>query len=318
MPTSLHDDAPGRAWTGAGLPPATREALTRSLSASELWSLLLDVMARRAAGRTPADLAQQWQRDPFVQPSYIDQRTLVALDGHLLHAAKEFEAMELSPLAPLGACSVVGLTSQNKIVSALRGTEVVSDPTNVFALECARRLRADPSGIVRLATSHRCVRAQRAPRRPGFAQHFRIFCLATAGREERNHAFLVSSLVEHITTQLAALNRLEQHGYQFHERRVRVLATPARASIADRVADAIRGVRVERHPLEHRYYDGLRFMIDVHTRDEAEIPLIDGGVFDWVAKLASNSRLVFVASGMGSQLVAYLFRAQASQDGSSP
>jgi hypothetical protein len=39
-------------------------------------------------------------------------------------------------------------------------------------------------------------------------------------------------------------------------------------------------------------------------------PLIDGGTFDWVGKLASNSRLVFVASGMGSQVVAYLFRNQ--------
>ena len=273
-------------------------------------------MAHRAEARSPADLAQQWQRDPFVQPSYIDQRTLVALDGHLLAAASAFDAIELSPLAPLGACSAVGPTSQNKIVSALRGTEVVSDPTNVFALEAARRLRLDPATVVRLVTTHRCVRAQQAPKKPGFAQHFRIFCLATAGRESRDHAFLVSSLVEHIMTQLAALDRLEQNGYRFNERTVRVLATEARASLGDRVAGAILGVAVERQVLEHRYYDGLRFMIDVRTADGSEVPLIDGGAFDWVGKLAANSRLVFVASGMGSQLVAYLFRASAPQENS--
>jgi hypothetical protein len=37
--------------------------------------------------------------------------------------------------------------------------------------------------------------------------------------------------------------------------------------------------------------------------------LIDGGAFDWLRKLTSNRRLTFVASGMGSQLVAYLCRA---------
>jgi len=36
--------------------------------------------------------------------------------------------------------------------------------------------------------------------------------------------------------------------------------------------------------------------------------LIDGGVFDWVARLASNQRAVFVASGLGSQLVPVMFR----------
>jgi hypothetical protein len=297
-----------RHWTSAGVDGSAYAALTSELPASQLWTLLLDVMQRRAAERTPSDLARQWARDRFVQPAYIDQRTLVALDGHLLAAAHQFEAIELSPLAPLGAASVVGPTSQNKIVSALRGTEVVSDPTNVFALECARRLRANPAQLVRLATCHRCVRAQQAPKLPGYAQHFRIFCLATAGRESQDHAVLVGALTEHITTHLAALDRLEQHGYKFNGRRVRILATADRAALADRIASAC-GPQAEREPLDHSYYGGLRFMINVRARDGADIPLIDGGTFDWVGKLAANHRLVFVASGMGAQLVAYLFRA---------
>jgi hypothetical protein len=297
-----------RQWTSAGLDQAAHAALSRGLAASELWSLLLDVMAQRAAARTPADLARQWERDPFVQPSSIDQRTLTALDGHLLAAAHQFEALELSPLAPLGACSVVGLASQNKIVSALRGTEVISDPTNVFALECARRLRRDPTRVVRLATCHRCVRAQQVPKQPGFAQHFRIFCLATAGREAQDHAFLVAALAEHIQTHLSALDRLEQHGYRFNERRLRLLATDARAALGDRIAATV-SIPVQRDRLEHPYYGGLRFMIQVRTRDGADIPFVDGGTFDWVGKLAANHRLVFVASGMGAQLAAYLFRA---------
>jgi hypothetical protein len=297
-----------RPWATAGLDEGAAAALFQKLPASEVWSLLLEVMDRRAKQRTPADLARQWERDGFTRPAAIDQRTLNALDGHLLAAAAAFEALELSPLAPLGSCSVIGLASQNKIVSALRGTEVVADPTNVFALECARRLREDPTHIVRLATCHRCVRGQEFPKRPGFAQHFRIFCLATAGRERQDHGFLVDSLAEHIATHLHALDRLEQHGYTFPNRRVRILASAERATLGDRIAATVPRIPVERSALDHPYYGGLRFMIHAGSAGGDDIPLIDGGAFDWVARLASNHRFVFVASGMGAQLAAHLFR----------
>jgi hypothetical protein len=297
-----------RSWRTAGIDDAAADALLQGLPASEVWSLLLEVMDRRAKQRTPPDLARQWERDRFTQPSPVDQRTLAALDAHLLAAAARFEAIELSPLAPLGSCSVVGPASQNKIVSALRGTEVVADPTNVFALECARRLREDATRIVRLATCHRCVRAQEVPKHPGFEQHFRIFCLATAGRERQDHGLLVEALAEHVATHLDALDRLEQHEYAFPDRRIRILATAARASVADRLAAAVKGIAVVRETLEHPYYDGVRFMIGTRSVEGREVPLIDGGAFDWVARLASNDRLVFVASGMGSQLAAYAFR----------
>jgi len=300
-----------RSWTRADLADRAYEALARGLSASRLWSLLLGVMEQRASARTTSDLLFQWERDAFTQPAYIDQRTLADIDRHLLAAAAAFEAIELSPLAPLGACSVMGLASQNKVLSALRGTEVVADPTNVFALEAARRLRKDPFAVVKLATCHRCVRAQAVPKQPGFAQHFRIFCLGTAARETENHRFLVDALVEHVQTHLAALDRLEQNGYSFAGRGVRVLATPERAALADRIAEQIADVPVKRGVLEHRYYGGLRFMIDVRSPAGDDVPLIDGGCFDWVARLASNARFVFVASGMGAQLVAFLFRKEA-------
>jgi hypothetical protein len=84
----------------------------------------------------------------------------------------------------------MGHVSQNKVLSALRGTEVVSDPTNVMALECARRLRRNPSTVVRLATSHRCVRAQPIPKRRGLTANFRIFCLVSAASNDRTMGLL--------------------------------------------------------------------------------------------------------------------------------
>lgn len=287
---------------------ALQSALAQGMSASELWSLLLEVFATRAAMRTPATIRQQWQTDRFVQPGAVDQRTLHHLDSHLLAAADSFESVELSPLAPLATCSGVALTSQRRIVSTVRGTEVVSDPSNVLALESARRLSEAPDAIVKLATSHRCVRAQPVPKLPGFAAHFRMFCLATAGHERKDHAFVCSALLEHIRTHIAALDRLEHDGYRFPGRVLRLMATPARTHLAERIAAEIDAMPVSVGRLEHGYYDGLRFQVDVSSPAGDVFPLIDGGAFDWLRTLMSNDRMVFVASALGSQLAAFLFR----------
>lgn len=285
-----------------------RRALAQGIAGTELWSLLLAVLESRAAERTPAMVRRQWETDRFVQPCAVDQRTLNELDSHLLANAAAFEALELAPLAPLATCTSVALTSQNRIVSTARGTEVVSDPTNVLALECSKRLRAAPGAVVKLATSHRCVRAQAVPNQPGFAAHFRMFCLASAGHERKDHAFVVEALTEHIRTHLAALERLEKHGYQFSDRKLRLLATPLLLHLAEHMAETFSQLPVTLAPLDHDYYDGLRFMIDANTPDGTAIPLIDGGAFDWLHKLTANNRMVFVASGLGSQLAAFLFR----------
>jgi hypothetical protein len=295
-----------RNWAHAGIQEAAYSALAKGLAASELWSLLLGVAEQRAAQRSAALVLQQWERDRFVCPAYIDQRTLNQLDGHLLAVASAFEALELSPLAPLGSCSAVALASQNKIVSTIRGTEVVSDPTNLLALESARRLRKHVQTI-KLTTNHRCVRAQAVPKLAGYAAHFRLFCITSAGHERKDQGFLVESLSEHIQTHLNALNRLEQHGYAFPDRSVKILVTPERKALGERIASGVAGpVLIE--TLTHDYYDGLRFMISARSSSGEHLPLIDGGAFDWLRKLTSNNKLVFVASALGSQLAAYLYR----------
>jgi hypothetical protein len=300
------DLKPTRAWTTSGIDETLLAAL-HDLKPSQLWSALLSVLERRAAARTEASLTRQWLEDRFVVPANIDQRMVIELDRLLFAAADTFEAIELSPLAPLGASSVVAPTSQNRVVSTIRGTEVVADPTNVLALESARRLRADATTVVKLATSHRCVRAQAIPKLPGFAAHFRLFCMTSAGHEIKDQAFTVDALIEHIRTHLCALDLLEQHGYSFTGRRLTLLATEARRPLAERIGAAISGIDIRHELLTKDYYDGLRFMINVDTAS-GNIPLIDGGAFDWLQKLSSNRKLVFVASAIGSQLIAFVCR----------
>jgi hypothetical protein len=156
------------------------------------------------------------------------------------------------------------------------------------------------------------VRAQAFPDEPGFAPHFRIFCLATAGRERRDHALLSTAIVEHITTHLSAWDRLERHGYAFPDRQLTVRASGELAAVADRIAAAVPGIAVQRETLDHAYYDGIRFLISARTADGNAVPLADGGAFDWLVKLTSNRRLLLVASGMGAQLAALRSRPAAT------
>jgi hypothetical protein len=297
-----------RTWITALLGQQCFDHLASKLSGAQVQSLLLEVMRRRAAARTPAQILSQYEADRFCTPAVADPRVSLAIDNELFTAAAEFEAIELSPVAPLGACSTIALTDQNRVLSALRTSEVVADPTNVLALECARRLRKRWNSPVHLATSQRVVRAQPVPALPGYAPHFRLFTLASGGREREDHAFSVDSLVQHVRTALQALDRLERRGYAFGKRRLELLATPQRCEIGDRIAEQI-GALAVRRPLEHPYYTGgLRYTLWATPVDGPEVPLADGGAFDWLSKLISNRRAVFIASGIGTQLIALRFR----------
>ncbi len=291
-----------RAWIVDAVGAPTFDRLVDGLTGSELQSLLLEVMHARASARSAKDLVAQYRRDPFCAPAQVDLRAMLEIDSHLLAAAERFEAIEVSPVAPLGTCSVVGLTDQNRVLSASRSSEVVSDPTNVLALECAHQVLANPAREVHLATSHRVLRAQPIPKLPGYAQHFRLFALASAGVERQDHAFTTGTLALHVRALLAGFERLEQAGYALGRRRVEVLSSPERRGIGDRLAQLL---EADHGPLEHPYYSGgLRYRIWVTVPGDEELPLADGGTFDWLQQLASNRRAVFVGSGLGSQLTA--------------
>ncbi|MEO8548891.1 MAG: hypothetical protein ABI678_02935 [Kofleriaceae bacterium] len=294
-----------RSWIVEALGAESFERLAAQMPGTELQSVLLEVMHRRAAARTPHEVLAQYRGDKFVRPAAIDLRTALEIDRTLLAEAVAFEAIELSPVAPLGTCSTMALTDQHRVLSALRRTAAMADPTNVLALECAERLRE--GGPIHLTTSHRALRTQPFPDRPGFAAHFRIFVLASTGREQSDHGFTTTTLVEHIRTIQRGLDRLEEQGYAFGARRVDVLARPDRTHVAERIAAEVGG---SVKPLDHAYYSsGLRYMLWVTAKDGSEVPLCDGGAFDWVATLTSNPRNVYVATGMGAQLIAHAFRA---------
>lgn len=291
--------------------PDLLKALSDQLSSSELNSLLLEVMKADAAKVSAADLLKAYQQNRFVSPSAINHITFLKMEIQLLELAQihGFEAIELSPLAPLGNCSALGLVDQNKVVSALRGTEVVADATNLLALEAASRRRAASfnNHIVNVATTHRHVRAQALPPVKGFTAHFKLFCAVTAGKDTGNLEFEKNALAQHIRLYLAFLQQIDIREVKVI---IKVFGVDETAlNSAHRIADfaiaqfdtAIVSKQVV--PVdEHRYYGGVRFSLNA-TINQKEYNLGDGGVVDWSAKLTGNAKERMFTSGLGIELL---------------
>jgi hypothetical protein len=287
----------------------------RDQSPSETRGLLLEVARTQAAKRRPADLLAQFLSDPTVGPSSFDGRLLARLDLLALDAAEGYDALLLSPVAPLGTNSVVAPTSQDRTLSTTRTTEVVSDPTNVLALTSAARLRAAPKQNVRLATVHQILRMQAISRESGRSQHFRLFALADAGPGAANDEFETGAVARQLGIYDALMNAFERElGLRFPERRAIMRADSRRELLASRftaeLERALPHITIETETLDSAYYDGLRVGFGANDASGDFCEITDLGLFDWVAQLTGNAKLRFVASGFGIQLAPALFAVQ--------
>jgi hypothetical protein len=182
---------------------------------SDLYTLLMEVCSRRVKVLSPADIAREYEENRLVAPCPISQKKLVQADYFAYQVLPEtFQTIELSPVGPIGMNAVLGGVSQQNILSSIRGSEIISDPTTALSLEGARQrkllLNSDlkDSTRVRLATSARCMRLQRFDNIPGFVPHFQIFSLASTGRDNGNESFETESMYEHISFYLNYISAL--------------------------------------------------------------------------------------------------------------
>jgi hypothetical protein len=284
----------------------------RSLPSSEFNSLFLEIMRQQAADISPSDLMKAYAQNRFVTPSSIDPIAFLTAELELLDLAKasEFGPLELSPLAPLGNCSAIGLVDQNKIVSALRGTEVVADATNLLALESIVRRKSVgfDSSVVHLCAIHRHVRAQALPEGKGFTPHFKIFCAVSAGADRGSLAFEKQTILTHLELYKKYLaNTLDMKKVSITIKglvRENEQPTTSRA-LYNHVAQNLRGIDIHftEVPLDkHRYYQHTRFSLDVNHNGQV-LNMGDGGFVDWGQKLASNSKERMLTSGIGLELL---------------
>ncbi len=274
-----------RVW--ATLPAGARSVLETQLSPTDLQSLLLDLAHTRSVRVDASRLRRRWAEDRFVQPAAADPRRLARLLARLWSLLPaEFAAVELSPVTPFGTCSALGPVDQGRIVSTIRSSEVVSDPTNVLALEADRRRRSTRSAV-HLAAHSRVVRAQRFA--PGSSAHFALLALVSSGLDLGSSTTELDFVRRHMTAWRTVLeDTLGRGSFTFH------YSTFGDPVLSERMAlqlvpDFPELVLASEPMPGGGYYAGLRFMIMARTADGL-LDIGDGGLTDWTAKLSANAK----------------------------
>jgi hypothetical protein len=294
-----------RVWAALG--DDGRTALTSGLAPTDLQSLLLDVAKARASAVTAARLAERWTADRFVRPAPVDPRRLSAVVARMWELLPyEIDGVELSPVTPLGTCAGLGAADQNRVLSTVRNTEVVSDLTNVLALEAARRRRVDAAGPVHLATCHRLLRTQKFP--DGWSNHFQLFALVSSDRDHGSGRTEADLLTKHLSYWQTVLQTL------LPERNAEVRYSAFSPVLEQRFDDVIlpevraRSTRetiswVPDHGRTRArgYYTGGALLINV-AGDE----LGDGGFTDWTAQLLADRKERCLISCMSTERLAAL------------
>jgi hypothetical protein len=291
---------------------APRAALEQELSPTDLQSLLLAVARTRASRVTAARVARRWRQDRFVQPAVEDPRRLVQVEARLWAMLPDaFVGVELSPVVPLGTCSAVATVDQNRVVSTVRGTEVLSDPTNALAVEAAsRRAGGAGRGRVDVAACHRVLRAQ-AFNRPGLSAHFKLFALVSTARDAGSGRVEADMLADHLRYWSRVLGKFVP------TRRPRLVFTVFDAPVlAERFIDVIgpalaaesSGVELVADPARTQgagYYKHAA--IGLRARDGGcEVDLGDGGITTWTAALLGDAKERCVVSCVATERLAAL------------
>lgn len=292
--------------------PGIVNTLATKLAPRDLQSLLLAVYKQHIERKKPSEVLSDYEHNRFVGVSSVSSRLFAQWDRLAYeHLPPGFEPVELSPLCPLGTCSVVAGISQDWSVSTSRNTEVVSDPTNVLALEAATKrremLRNDPrcNRRVRLAASHRVVRAQPS-KGAGRVSHFRLFVLCSAGRATGDRNFELVEVLDHVSFYLTSIRAFLgfavplRVSFTVHE------MMPSYGDAAKLIVKSLAGqfecVRFDirdRGASESNYYKGMRFQIYGQLDSGNEQNLVDGGVVDWTQKYLNNAKERLVISGVG-------------------
>ena len=279
-----------------------------ALSPSDTHSLMLEWFKRQSEKQPPAVTLKRYRLNRFVKPGALDPIAYIQQELEILAFAGErgIEPVLLSPAALFASCSSVAPVSQYKILSAVRGTEVLSDPTNMLALYLAEKLDGgeweNSDRNLHLCAAHRAVRAQAFSGPHSFA-HFGLFAMVSSGLDSGSYrcewemlthqlrfydAYLRAALGADISILLRS-----RKGY-----------TDSRGFM-ERTCEYIKsefpGMPLEMDTAEsdNEYYRGLNFKIEMRVKDEV-IEIGDGGFVDWTQKLlgCKKERLLISAIGL--------------------
>ncbi|MBW8688213.1 hypothetical protein [Chitinophaga rhizophila] len=281
--------------------------LAETLTGSELNSLLLEVFDRKTASMRPADLLRQYAINRFVQPSDTDVIQLRTKELAVLQLlqALNFTPLELSPVSLLGTSSVLGSVDQKKIISATRGTEVLSDATNAMAIHIASQQQLHSQAFSSFCTTHRHIRTPPVKVK-GHSAHFTIACCVSAGTDTGNYNFETTAITTHFTAIQRILKEIFDIDVQYFK-----LQPRAGYKNSEQLLETITRHLKDSHPIQvdttvspNAYYQGIQYKA-VITHQGNDIEIADGGFVNWTQKLLQNKKARFFISGLG---IEYLSR----------
>ena len=281
-----------------------------ALSPSDANSLLMALYKQITTRLTPENLLKKYAANKYAAPGPVAPIPYHALAGELLTLARTnaFSPISLSPAALLGSCSAMASVSQNKIVSALRGTELLSDPTNMLALHIAAGLKdgslSHGADGIHFCAAERVTRVMRSfPK--GFYPHFSVFCLVSAGQDRGGYGFECAALRKHLSLYTSFLKkRGMSEAIVIVLRKRGGYSDPAgflaamESAVRDASPDA--EIRLDDNDSENSYYRGLniKFYIPVAGRP---VELGDMGFVDWTQKLLGRRKERMFISAMGME-----------------
>ena len=279
----------------------------QALPKSDFNSLCLNIFKEQANGITPTDLLKSFQANRFAVPSEIDPVAYHRFESELLSAAQDMgiEAVLLSPAAPFASSSAFGCVDQNNVVSAGRGTEILSDPTNMLAIIIAGRLKNNPAKYrepLHLCTTARVLRAQVFPKRKGYYSHFGIFSIVSTGTDTGSYScekelfkkqlvYYRKLLVEKYNAELSVTLR-KRRGYTDSDGFFRSIIELVKTELPDVP------LTLNSDSEENNYYKGIHFSVYMH-KDNESIEIGDGGFVDWTQKMTGSGKERCLISGIG-------------------
>lgn len=280
-----------------GLPSLTGK-LANELPPSDFNSLLIEIFSLKSERISPSEILKLYAQNNYTKPAACNAAEYRRLEADMLCAAEDngVESIILSPASLFGCCSTFGAISQNKVISATRGLEILSDATNMLALYLAAGIKdgtlSNAESPVHLCTTHRHIRYQ-AALSAKHLPHFGLFTMVSAGKSRSSYAFEIEALLFHL--QFYRDYWLQKHGSTLS------VSFNRRAGYKDpdgffaRMIDAVKNcfddmeIVIDEQENNTVYYQGLQATLTARDNGKS-IEVGDIGFTDWTQKLLNSKR----------------------------
>lgn len=281
------------------------------LPMSDLNTLLLEVFKRKGDLIDSACLYKNFKSNRFSLPSKINCLDYHKTEVKLFEIAKKLKISPilLSPVVPFGTGNISKCVSQNNILTTLRNTEVLSDPTNMLCLIIADKINRveNDNFIYNLCTSSRCLRTQKYHNQD-FSSHFGVFMIVSTGKDGGSYLCEKELLKFHIDFYIEFLQKVLHKNIciELSKRKGYKDSEGFFSRINDFLNDLYPNIDIMNSiDLDNNYYKGINFKIYILEGSQRR-EVVGGGFVDWVTKLTTNNKIRCLTSGISIDSVALI------------